>query len=303
MANKKLAEFKVGLFVFIATLIVLLTIFWAKGFTVNLSQQEYDVYFPKVSGINEGDQVSVNGVRKGKIDKIQLIGDSVKLTFSVDKEIKIREDYKIFVSATELTGGKVLYIEPGKSNVEVSPDVALRGDPGADFGSLMNSFGEITADVKNLLGKFQNTTDSLNIVISNVNEIVGDGFLKSNIRTTMSNLSTSSANLKQLVSDSRAGINRLTQQAGNTFQSIDMAVGDNSKELTSTLREIQNLTTTVDTLVYNLNTFVSEVQDQKKGIGKFLSDDQFFTNMNKTLNEIEKLTKKIRNDGVKINLF
>jgi phospholipid/cholesterol/gamma-HCH transport system substrate-binding protein len=113
MAKKNYSEFKVGLFVFIAVLVVLLSLFWAKGFSVGLDMQEYAVYFPKVSGINEGDMVSVNGVRKGKIDKIELTGDSVKVLFSVDKNIRIKKDYDIYVAATELTGGKVLYVEPG----------------------------------------------------------------------------------------------------------------------------------------------------------------------------------------------
>ncbi len=135
MAAKKFAEFKVGLFVFIAVIVVILTIFWAKGFTVNLSQEDYEVYFPKISGLNEGDQVSVNGVRKGKINKIELVGDSVRIKFSIDKSIKIRRDYDIYVAATELTGGKVLYVEPGKSTVEVNPGEPLHGNPGTDFAT------------------------------------------------------------------------------------------------------------------------------------------------------------------------
>lgn len=303
MPNKRYAEFKVGIFVVIATLIVLFTVFWAKGFTINLSQNDFKVYFPKISGLNEGDQVSVNGVRKGKIDKIELEGDSVKIKFSLDKSVSIKKDYSIFVSTTELTGGKVLYIEPGKSTESVDPDIALHGSPGVDFGSLLNSFGEITKDVKSLLGKFQNTTDSLSIVINNVNEIVGDGFVKSNIRTTLSNLASSSANLNQLVSESRSGIGRLTDKAGTTFDNIDNTVTDNGRELKNTLTEIQNLTSTVDTLVASLNIVVNDIQNKKSGIGKFMSDDQFFNNVNNTLTEIEKLTKKIRKDGVKINLF
>lgn len=303
MANKKLAEFKVGLFVFIAALIVILTIFWAKGFTVNVSQQEYSVYFSKVSGINEGDQVSVNGVRSGKIDKISLEGDSVKLTFSMDKSIKIRKDYNIYIAATELTGGKVLYIEPGKSSEEVNPDIALRGNPGVDFGSLMNSFGDITKQVEDLLGEFRKSTDNLNSVLANVNEIVGDGGLKSNIRQTLSNLSVSSANLNSLVSDSRNGINRITSKLESTVGNVDVAIGDNSRELKNTLLEIQSLTTNIDTLTTNLNLIVSDIQNKDKGVGKFLTDDEFYNNINKTLREIETLTKDIRKKGIKLNLF
>lgn len=302
MADKKLAEFKVGIFVFIAVIVVILTIFWAKGFSVNLTLREYDVYFSRISGLNEGDQVSVNGVSKGKIDKIELVGDSVKIAFSIDKSIKIKKDYNIYVGFTELTGGKVLYIEPGKSPVEVDFNEPLHGNTGADFSSLMNSFAEITTDVKALIGEFKKSTDNLNEVILNVNDIVGDGILKSDIRNTMSSLQVTSRNLNQLVSESRSGINRLTNQAGNTFDNIDVVVGENSKELKNTLTEIQTLTITVDTLVSNLNSVVSDIQN-KKGIGKFLADEKMFDNINNTLTEIEKLTKKIRRDGVKINLF
>lgn len=303
MANTKLAEFKVGLFVFIAALVVLLTIFWAKGFSVNLSQLEYTVYFSKISGVNEGDQVSVNGVRKGKIDKIELEGDSVKIKFSIDKNIKIRKDYNIYIAATELTGGKVLYIEPGKSTDEVNPGETLHGSPGADFATLMNSFADITTDVKSLIGDFKTSTDNLNKVILNVNDIVGDGYLKGNIKTTLSNLAVSSANLNSLVSDSKAGINNLTSKLGNTVDNVDVAIGDNSKELKSTLYEIKSLTNTVDTLVYNLNIVVSDIKNKEKGVGKFLTDDKFFDNINNTLTELEKLTKSIRTKGIKLNLF
>jgi phospholipid/cholesterol/gamma-HCH transport system substrate-binding protein len=303
MATKNYAEFKVGLFVFIAALVVLLTIFWAKGFTVNLSQEDYSVYFSKVSGLNEGDQVRVNGVRKGKIDKILLEGDSVRIEFSLDKSIRIKKDYDIYVAATELTGGKVLYIEPGKATVEIDPGQPLHGNPGADFATLMNSFADITTDVKSLIGEFKTSTDNLNKVILNVNEIVGDGNLKGNIRTTLSNLAVSSANLNSLVNDSRAGINNLTSKLGNTVDNVDVAIGDNSKELLNTLSEIKSLTNTVDTLVYNLNVVASDIRNKDKGIGKFLTDDKFYDNINNTLTELEKLTKSIRTKGIKLNLF
>lgn len=303
MPKTKISEFKVGLFVSIALLIVLATIFWAKGFTVGISKENYVVYFPKVSGINVGDQVSVNGVRKGTIDNLELSGDSVKIEFNLDKNIKIRRDYNIYIAATELTGGKVLYIEPGKSSEEVDPSIPLHGTPGADFASLMNSVNDITNNVQNLLGEFKKSTDNLNSVLTNINEIVGDQNLKGNIKTTLSNLAVSSQNLNQLVSESRSGINNLTGKLNKTVDNVDMAIGTNSEDLRNTLLEIQSLTSQVDTLVSNLNIAAENINNKEKGIGKFLTEDKFYDNINKTLSEIEKLSKNIRTNGVKLNIF
>jgi phospholipid/cholesterol/gamma-HCH transport system substrate-binding protein len=167
----------------------------------------------------------------------------------------------------------------------------------------MNSFADITTDVKSLIGEFKKSTENLNSVIANVNDIVGDGNLKGNIKTTMSNLATSSQNLNSLLTDSKNGLNRITSRLENTVGNVDNVVLENGNELKSTLKDIQLITSSVDTLVSNLNVVVGNFQNKEKGIGKFLSDDEFFNNMNETLVQIEKLSKNIRKNGVKLNIF
>ncbi len=303
MKNTTASDFKVGIFVFAALAIFVFTLFYTKGLSVSLSLKEYVVYFPKVSGLNEGDPVNVNGVRKGEVKKIELEGDSVKITFNISKDIKIRKDYEIYVAATELTGGKVLYLEPGKSSEMIGENVPLHGEATADFGALMKSMDEITGQVKTLLTEFGKSNENINNVLTNVNGIVGDEGLKANIRTTVSNLQTASNNLNSLISESRSGINGLTSKAGNTMGNIDNAVNLNSEELQKTMTEIRTLTSQVDTLVGNLNLVVTDLKSDSSSVGKLIYDDEFYMKVNKALTEIEKLTKSIRKGGVKINLF
>ncbi|MGB3018844.1 MAG: MlaD family protein [Ignavibacteria bacterium] len=303
MKASTMSDFKVGLFVFLALAIFLFTLFWTKGISVGLTLKEYSAYFTKVSGLNEGDGVSVNGVKKGEIDKIELVGDSVKIKFNLDKNVSIKKDYQIYVAATELTGGKVLYIEPGKDQITVGDNEPLRGKTGSDFTSLMNSVEDIAGEVKGLISEFKKSNDNLNSVLTNVNDIVGDNGLKANISVTVKNLQTASNNLNQLINDSRSGIGGLTNKADVTMNNLDLAIGENSTGLKNTISEIQNLTIAVDTLVGNLNNVVTDLKSQNSSVGKLIYDDAFYNNMNKTLSEIEKLTKSIRKGGVKINLF
>lgn len=303
MKASTLSDFKVGVFVFLAITIVLLTLFWAKGCSVGMTLKEYTAYFTKVSGLNEGDQVSVNGVKKGEIESIQLEGDSVKITFNLDKNVNIRKDYQIYVAATELTGGKVLYLEPGKDQATIGENEPLHGKTGSDFTSLMNSVEGIATEVRGLISEFKKSNDNLNSVLNNVNDIVGDNGLKANISVTVKNLQTASSNLNQLIGESRSGIGGLTNKADVTINNLDLAIGENSTGLKNTLSEIQNLTVAVDTLVGNLNTVVTDLKNKNSSVGKMIYDDALYENINKTLSEIEKLTKSIRKGGVKINLF
>ncbi len=303
MFRKKFSELKVGLFVLIAVIIVLATIFWARGFLMTRSQMDMIAYFQKTSGLNEGDPVSVKGVEMGRVSSIELVGDSIRVDFTLDETVKIKEDYKIEVAMLELMGGKKLYITPGKSSVEIDYSKPLYGRNSVDFLSLMNSVSELSVEVKTLIQNFSKTNDRLNEVLININDIVGDRQMKMDLKSTMSNVEVTSRNLNALVSENRISLRSITDKVGYTIDNVNEVMDDSSPEFKATLKEMHTLTTKVDTLVTNLNVIVSDIHNQESSVGKFMYDEEFYENINKTLKEIEELTKKIRKEGVKINLF
>ena len=303
MFRKKFSELKVGLFVLIAVIIVLATIFWARGFLMTRSQMDMIAYFQKTSGLNEGDPVSVKGVEMGRVSSIELVGDSIRVDFTLDETVKIKEDYKIEIAMLELMGGKKLYITPGKSSVEIDYSKPLYGRNSVDFLSLMNSVSELSVEVKTLIQNFSKTNDRLNEVLININDIVGDRQMKMDLKSTAANFEVTSRNLNALVSENRVSLRNLTGKVEYTIDNVNEVMDDSSPEFKETIKEMHVLTTKVDTLVTNLNVIVSDIHNQESSVGKFMYDEEFYENINKTLKEIEELTKKIRKEGVKINLF
>jgi phospholipid/cholesterol/gamma-HCH transport system substrate-binding protein len=303
MFYKKFSEIKVGVFIFVAILIVTSTVFWAKGFIVGKDKIDMIVYFKSISGLNFGDPVAVNGVNKGKVQKIELEGDSVKVTFSLERGVKLKKDYSIEIASPELMSGKTLFVRPGKDIQEIDYASPLFGTSGSDITSVMKTVTDLSGDVKTLIGKFNKTADNLDKVLVNINDIVGDKGTQSDLKNTISNLSVTSRNLNGLVSESRTSVRSLTDNADKTMSNVNNMLDESSPEIKNTFKDIQSLTAKFDSLVTNLNYIVSDIHDQKSGVGKFIYDDKFFNNLNKTLEEVEKLTKKIRKDGIKINLF
>ena len=303
MFKKKFSEIKVGFFVLIAIVIVISAIFWVKGFLVTKDQVDLNVYFQQVSGLNVGDPVTVKGVRMGRVNSIELDGDSVKVEFTLDESVKLKEDYKIEIAILELMGGKQLYITPGKSPNEINNTKPLSGNNSTDFSSIIKSVAELSTDVKSLIKSFSKTNENLNDVLVNINDIVGDGQMKRNLKSTISNVEVTSRNLNSLVSENRLSLRNLTKKADYTIDNVNEVMDENSPEINSTLKEMHILTTKVDTLITNLNLIVADIQNQKGSVGKLMYDEEFYENINKALLEIERLTKKIRKDGIKINLF
>lgn len=303
MTKSKYSEFKVGIFVLVAILIVMAVVFWTKGFIENKDMRDMKAYFQNVAGLNVGDPVTVKGVKMGKINSIEVTGDSVQVGFSIADDVKITNEYSIEIAVLELMGGKAVNIEPGKGPVEINYNEPLRGGRNADIGTMFRTVNDIMEDVKTLIAQFGENSNNINKVLNNVNSLVSDENMQGSLRTTLRNFELTSRDLNTLVNENRVSLNNLQGKVGTTIDNVNTLIDESSPEFKQTFENIETLTSKVDSLINNLNIIVSDVKDQKSGMGKFIYDEKFYNNINKTLLEIEKLTKKIRIDGVKINIF
>ena len=299
----KFSEVKVGIFVFIALVIVVATMFWTKGFFIKKDQIDYKVYFPTVNGLSIGDPVSVNGVKSGKVTSIELEGDSVVVEFRLDKSVRLKKDYKIEVTMLEIMSGKQILITPGKSNELILPGTPLYGINSADFSEVVTNFSEISNDVKILIGKIGETNDNLNKAINNINDITGDENMKSGLKTTVANLKNASENLNLMLRENRGSFRKITEKIDSTVGNVNTLFDESNPKIKTTFEDIKTLSVKADSLIGNLNVIISDIQTKKSGVGKFIYDDKFFENLNRTVTELEKLVKQIRKKGVKINLF
>jgi phospholipid/cholesterol/gamma-HCH transport system substrate-binding protein len=277
--------------------------FWAKGCVIKKDQVILKAYFSNISGLNLGDPVTVNGVKKGKVKEIELVSDSVLVTFTIEKDVKIRQDYQIEVNILEVMGGKQLFIYPGKSNLEIDYETPLYGTNGADIASMFKTANLISEDVRILISKFSITNDNLNKVLLNLDDLLGDKNMQRDLKSSIRNFNLTAKNINSLVTENKQSLRNLTDKAGNTLDNVNNLIDQNSPEFKKTFKEIQILTAKVDSLVVNVNTIATDITNKKSGLGKLMYNEKFFEDLNKTLLEIEQLTKEIREKGIKIKIF
>src|SRR6195952_2241019 len=51
--------------------------------------RSYAAFFTDAGGITPGNAVNVSGIQVGQVGKIELAGDAAKVTFTVDREIRL----------------------------------------------------------------------------------------------------------------------------------------------------------------------------------------------------------------------
>ena len=303
MNSDRTNKFKVGITVVIALFILLYGLVFLKDLRLGIETNDLVVYFQDVNGLKEGDQVGVNGVPKGKVKTIELEGDSCRVSFTLSKDVVIKKDYDISVAMIELMSGKQIAIKPGRSPEPADISKPLIGSKSEDIVTLIGTMNEIGDQIKDIASKLNLTIDKLDVSIENINELTGDEGLKSNIRSTAMNFNEASNNFNELLKENRVSLRNLTTRLNSIADNFDSTIVETRPELKNTIGDIRDLTAKVDSLTENLNGLIQNAKDTNSTVGKLITNDEFYNNLNKTVLSINKLVKKIETEGIRLKLF
>ncbi|OBY31726.1 MCE family protein [Mycolicibacter kumamotonensis] len=73
----------------------------------------YQGYFADAGGIIPGNDVTVSGIRVGKVTKVALAGASAKVSFTVDRKVRVGDQSLAAIRTDTVLGEKALSITPG----------------------------------------------------------------------------------------------------------------------------------------------------------------------------------------------
>jgi phospholipid/cholesterol/gamma-HCH transport system substrate-binding protein len=83
--------------------------FWPQG-------KSYQAYFTDAGGISPGNDVDVSGIRVGKVSDIELAGNSAKVTFTVNRDIRVGDQSLVAIKTDTVLGEKSLAVTPHGSH-------------------------------------------------------------------------------------------------------------------------------------------------------------------------------------------
>ncbi|MHA1989207.1 MAG: MlaD family protein, partial [Promethearchaeota archaeon] len=92
MKSNRATEIKVGLTVLLGIIVFIWILGWAKNFTLTASDVELKLMFDNVSGLEIGNIVTVNGVRKGYVRDFYVYKTYVIVTITVSDDVEIKKD-------------------------------------------------------------------------------------------------------------------------------------------------------------------------------------------------------------------
>ncbi|MFA7008225.1 MAG: MlaD family protein [Elusimicrobiales bacterium] len=194
-------ETKVGIFV-LAGLALFGTAIFLLG---DYSFQTYypvTVEFQDVAGLPDKSVVKLAGVEVGKIKKIYLKNDLVRVRIAVLEGVKIYKNSKFLVGSTSLIGSKYLQIDQG----DASSGVIEAGEmvKGSNILPIDRAMAKAVEDIQGL-----------------VSELRGNGSLAKNLNGVLSNLKEVTSNLNEFISATQPHAEKAAERLDGITAKLD----------------------------------------------------------------------------------
>ena len=298
MKDQRKTEIRVGITAIIGLILFLWILGWAKNFSFVSNEKETTVLFKNVAGLEVGDNVTVNGVRKGYVKEMQIKGDQVFVILSLDKDVNLTNDASFSVAMLDLMGGKRIEIQPGSSTEPFNYSKVHKGRFLADIPYVMSMVGNMQEDIAGSLKDIKVTLKSLN------NYLVDEQFNK-NVKTSISNLSSATEKLNQILSENRAGIQQLIANSNSLAQNTEELITKNKDNITSSLGSLKTVLQKTDTLLSKINAFAEQTTSKENNLGKILYNKKFYDDLKQSLIQVNGLTKllikQLKDEGIKVD--
>lgn len=231
------------------------------------STGQFSAYFNDASGLAEGDDVRMAGVRVGRVQSVDLDGTRAKVTFDVLDSQRVYDNTRAAIRYQNLIGQRYLALSLQGSTVNGEYRVV----PGNQVqpGATLELPGEDSFDVSVLLAGFQPVFDTLEadevnaLSLSLINTFAGDRVA---LTETISQIGTVAADMADR-----------DEMIGQVISSLSVIM----RELAQQDRNVDTLITSVATLIDQLNTnsaafgtAVTQIGKTAEGFGNVLASSR-----------------------------
>ena len=302
MKDQRKTEIRVGITVLFGIIVFLWILGWAKNFSLTPTENTVSVQFSNTAGLEIGDPVTVNGVRKGFVEDLALKGENVVVTLKVNNNVVLKEDADFAVSMLDLMGGKKVEIKPGSSEKLLNYDQLQYGSFYADVPYVMSMVGTFQKEISS-------TISDLKMTLTSLNTYLGDKTLNDDIKSSMSNLSEVTKKLNILIDENRNNFRQLTANTVELTEDAKNFINQNKESFNTSAKELQSVLGGADSLLVKLNEFSNELNNRQNNLGRIIYDEKIYNDLSQSLKQLNELTKimleQIQEDGLKVdaNIF
>ena len=280
-------EIQVGLTVLIALAILIWALAWLKDFQLHRNKRTWTVEFQEAGGLAESDEVQVNGIRKGDVRSMKLVGDKVIVKLSLASDVTVTHDSRIAIRNVGLMGEKVIAVDLRATGAPYRPDDVIPGVYEKDLGQMMGEMGETVEAVQALSVRMQEvavmlspqgalatTIDNFHRTSEELRLVVSEN--RASVRETMGNFASASRTARHLTTDREAELARAMDRFGSAAEKMDLLAGR------------------LDSLRAVIHTVAGRVEGGEGTLGRLVNDEKLYNDLNESVRSVKALIEDVK---------
>jgi phospholipid/cholesterol/gamma-HCH transport system substrate-binding protein len=273
-------EIIVGIVVLSAIAMLIAGLLWFNRIDVGKKNYLVKVAFEDAGGLRQGDPVTVSGIDKGKVKKLEINRQKagVVATLMLDNDVVVKKDAQFWLLDASLMGDKRISVFAGNSPEPFDLGKTVDGyrSPGlmetvVKLGYLGEEAGKVVAEMRKNMATPENYR---------------------NVSLALKNLNTATAQLAAMASENRAALRE-------TVKDVNQLVSPNKGKLDSTIQSLARASANLDSIAYKINSGQGTA-------GQMVNNKELYEDLKKTNKQLQDLIADIKANPKKylsVNIF
>lgn len=287
MASKNNVEFRVGVIILLAIILVGVSLYWLQGYKLERNAQRIRVLYDDVGTLSVGDKVTVSGVYKGKVNRLELTGNGVLVELLLYRDVVLKKDARFVIKNMGVMGERFIAISPGKDSLLFNDSTIVHGHNDTGIPEVIGMMGDLISEMRNL-------------VFSVKHSIASDSALQK-INMTLTNLEKVSSKLSAYLKRNEMKLDKTADNfmaASNSFKEL---INTNKGVVDSSLERFDRLSVNLESFVARLDTlsasakrFTDAIDTQEGTLQLLLEDRRLYDDLRRTTDNLDDLINDIR---------
>lgn len=297
-------ELKVGLAIVVTVILFYVGFRFFQDLPLFGGNYELRTRLDDASGLVVGNPVRISGVKVGSVEAVRLDDQKrhVVVTFSVDRDIAIREGARAKATGIGALGGVQLTLVPGPPSAPPLEPGSLV--PSAQGGGVLD---ELSDRAPRLLSRTDSVLAGANVALGEASQLLNDP--DSDLRLTLQSLRTTTTTLSRILRNQEASLARTLANADSASQDLsriasDLSAftGENGDSLDAAVQNLNRVLNRLDrnlagleATTQSLDAITAKINRGEGTLGKLVNDDGLYvkldsaaTSFNQILADFEK---------------
>ncbi len=295
MAKSKLENLKLGIFVVLGTLLLLLAAYLIGNrqnmFTKNFS---ISAVFKNASGLQNGNNVRFSGINVGTVHKIVMVNDTtIRVEMIIEKDMlnHIKKDAVAMIGSDGLVGSMLINIVPGRGTAPLIQE----GDEIRSFSKIatqdiLNTLNVTNENAALLTAHLLEVTNSLIRGKGTLGRLLNDTVMAEDLGKTIANLNSTSK--KALATIDKLNKTMENIDFGNSAAGVLLADTLYATKMKHIIGNLENSGLNLESITNDLGPMVSDIHSSEGFLKYIATDTTLVGQFEGTMDNIEEGTAR-----------